>query len=157
MSKDASDLAAMFSGIGSVPHHSHGGASYQYPDVTLNQKDDVRNLTAEQHTYFKDQVRQIMAVGEPGIVSQPKKHSSHANPIPAGTVGEFTKLIEEFAEARDAHLQKLPLMELWELSDFIGALIVYLEKHFSGVTINDLIEQAKHTNRLFEEGKRSPK
>lgn len=77
------------------------------------------------------------------------KHAGHIREIPKGKTGEFSKLIEEFEEARDAFEQGLPLMCLWELTDFLGALIVFLEKNYPGISVDNLLAQARHTNELF--------
>lgn len=94
-----------------------------------------------------------MGVGEDRDTSG-RKHSSHVNPIPKGVTGDFSKLIEEFEEAKDAHTQGLPLMELWEWGDFFAAFICYLRKHYPSIQIEDVLAQAKHTDSLFARGLR---
>lgn len=49
----------------------------------------------------------------------------HLKEIPRGTLGEFSKIQEEFNEFIDAHEQKCKLMELLELSDLVGCVKLF--------------------------------
>jgi len=66
-----------------------------------------------------------------------KKFNWHQREIPKGVYGEFSKVVEEVAEARDALEQNNKLMYLIELSDIVGAIEGIIEKH--GLTIEELI------------------
>ena len=84
-----------------------------------------------------------------------RKRGYHLSEIPRGTVGEFSKIEEEIAEARDAVRQNCRVMILMELSDAIGAMDAYLRNHFAGaVTIDDLLRMAVATGRAFDAGER---
>lgn len=83
--------------------------------------------------------------------------SYHLQPIPTGQYGEISKIEEELLELKDAQAQGVKIMELNELSDLIGAIEGYLEKHHSDITLDDLIAMKKTTRRAFESGHRKPK
>ena len=83
--------------------------------------------------------------------------SYHLQLIPTGTYGEISKIEEELLELKDAQAQGVKIMELNELSDLIGAIEGYLEKHHSGFSVDDLIAMQKTTRRAFESGHRKPK
>lgn len=79
----------------------------------------------------------------------------HINNIEKGIVGELSKIYEEVDEVMDADKQQCKLMVLIELSDLIGAVESYLEKHHPSITLNDLIIMKDITKRVFKEGYRS--
>jgi hypothetical protein len=54
----------------------------------------------------------------------------HLTEIKRGEYGELSKVAEEVLEAIDAQDQANPVMVLIELSDAIGAIEGYLDKHF---------------------------
>ena len=83
--------------------------------------------------------------------------SYHFHPTPPGQYEEISKIEEELLELKDAQAQGIKIMELNELSDLIGAIEGYLEKHHPGATLNDLIAMKKATRRAFESGHRKPK
>ena len=83
--------------------------------------------------------------------------SYHLQPIPVGHYGEISKIEEELLELKDAQAQGIKIMELNELSDIMGAIEGYLEKHHPGMTLDDLIVMNKATRRAFESGHRTPK
>ena len=83
--------------------------------------------------------------------------SYHLQPIPTGQYGEISKIEEELLELKDAQAQGVKIMELNELSDLIGAIEGYVEKHHAGFTLQDLIAMQKTTRRAFESGHRTPK
>jgi NTP pyrophosphatase (non-canonical NTP hydrolase) len=76
----------------------------------------------------------------------------HETYIPRGMVGEFSKIEEEFLEARDAFRQGNPVMLIQELSDLLGAIDLYARKY--NLTLDDLITMMKVTRRVFESGYR---
>lgn len=78
----------------------------------------------------------------------------HINNIEKGIIGELSKIYEEVDEVMDADKQQCKLMVLIELSDLIGAVESYLEKHHPSITINDLISMKDITKRVFKEGYR---
>lgn len=86
-----------------------------------------------------------------------KKPGYHLSPIPRGTYGEFSKIEEEFYEAKDAIDQAASVMVLVELSDMMLAIKGYLQKRFPGTTLDDLIKMAEITERAFNNGHRTPK
>jgi hypothetical protein len=79
----------------------------------------------------------------------------HLADIQKGTLGELSKIQEELDEAKDAQAQDCKIMELVELSDLVGALQHYLDKHHAGYTIGDLAKMAQITGRAFNSGRRS--
>lgn len=83
------------------------------------------------------------------------KPGYHLTEIPKGKVGEISKIEEEVRELRDAHDQHAVVMELVELSDLVGAITLYLERHHPSVTLDDLRTMAMITRRAFENGHRS--
>lgn len=83
--------------------------------------------------------------------------SYHLQPIPTGQYGDISKIEEELLELKDAQEQGIKIMELNELSDLIGAIEGYLDKHHPGLTLDDLIAMKKATRRAFESGHRKPK
>lgn len=83
------------------------------------------------------------------------KPGYHLNSIVKGTVGELSKIREELDEATDAEAQGVKVMVLLELADMVGAIEMYLEKHFNGVTLSDLFDMNNVTRRAFKNGHRS--
>lgn len=79
----------------------------------------------------------------------------HTKEIKKGTLGDFSKIREEFEELEDAYKQNDKIMMLCELSDLIGAI-----KHFTNtisacsVSLNDLIAFNEKTERAFKNGQR---
>lgn len=79
----------------------------------------------------------------------------HVSDIPRGEYGEISKILEEALELQDAMEQGCKLMVLIELSDMLGAIEGYLEKHYEGkMTITDLFNMSHITRRAFESGGR---
>lgn len=76
----------------------------------------------------------------------------HKFNIPKGTLGEASKITEEYLEFMDAVEQGSKVMELVELSDLIGATEEYLKKY--NLTIQDLIGFSDITKRAFKNGAR---
>ncbi len=77
----------------------------------------------------------------------------HLAKIDKGTLGEFSKIKEEFLEAEDSINQDNPLMCLMELSDLVGAIEAFANKH--NLTLEELITMKNATKRAFESGRRS--
>lgn len=78
----------------------------------------------------------------------------HLKEIPRGVFGEFEKIEEEVAELKDALEQNNRIMALVELSDLLGAIDGFLDKHFSGFSLDDLLTMSEATKRAFEDGTR---
>lgn len=78
----------------------------------------------------------------------------HLKAIPKGEFGEISKIEEELAELKDADYQGNRIMALVELSDLIGSVQGYLEKHYPGFGLKDLIKMAEATSRAFSDGTR---
>lgn len=78
----------------------------------------------------------------------------HLSEIKKGELGESSKIMEELLELKDAELQECKIMALVELSDLIGAVKHYLNKHHSGIKLADLEEMADITERAFRNGRR---
>ena len=79
----------------------------------------------------------------------------HISIIPKGEIGESSKLLEEVLELQDAERQDAKIMALVELSDLIGAIALYLEKHHPSTDIDDLIIMSQITRRAFKNGRRT--
>ena len=76
----------------------------------------------------------------------------HVNKIPRGKFGEFSKIEEEFLEAKDAHEQDNKILMMVELSDMIGAIEGYCEK--CNLSLDDVIKMKDATKRAFTDGTR---
>lgn len=79
----------------------------------------------------------------------------HLKKIKKGVVGDLSKIYEEVEEIKDAEEQGISLMVLLELSDTIGAIELYLEKHHPTITLEDLKKMSSLTRRSFESGERT--
>jgi len=79
----------------------------------------------------------------------------HLGQIPKGELGEPSKIREEFLEFQDAIKQDAKLMALCELSDLLGAIEAYLEKHHPSIKLEDLLKMKSLTARAFQTGRRS--
>ena len=78
----------------------------------------------------------------------------HLTPITKGTLGEVSKIQEEFEEFLDATKQDNPLMQLQELSDMIGAIEAWLSNMHPTIGLEDLIKMHDATKRAFVNGHR---
>lgn len=78
----------------------------------------------------------------------------HVTKFDKGELGELSKIREEIDEAIDAEIQGSRIMVLLELSDMMGAVRLYLEKHHEGYALDDLIRMSEITRRAFENGHR---
>lgn len=83
-----------------------------------------------------------------------EKCGYHKTIITKGILGEISKIQEELDELKDAYDQNNKVLELCELADIIGAINLYLIKHFPDITIHNLITMAEATERAFENGER---
>lgn len=88
------------------------------------------------------------------IESETPKPGYHLREIPRGIFGEPSKIKEEVEEFLDALDQGVTIMALVELSDLLGAVAGFLEKHHPGTSINDLLKMAEVTARAFRNGQR---
>ena len=80
--------------------------------------------------------------------------SYHLREIKKGKFGEVSKIREELDELEDALEQNNKIMALCELSDILGAIGGYLEKHHPDITMQDLSIMSHATRRAFKEGTR---
>lgn len=81
-----------------------------------------------------------------------RKHGSfHIAAIPKGTLGEFSKIKEEVLEAEDAIAQRNKVMELVELSDLVGAIDLYMEKHWPQIGLTGLIQMSSLCHSVIKE------
>ena len=77
----------------------------------------------------------------------------HNIEIPKGKLGCFSKIEEEFLEAKDAFYSGNAVMVLLELSDMLGAIEAFVEKY--NMSLGDLIIMNEATKRAFKDGSRS--
>ena len=80
----------------------------------------------------------------------------HLRDIPRGAFGEVSKITEEYEEFLESLEQKNPIMAMVELSDLIGAIEGYAEKHFK-ISLEDILALKNATQRAFKSGCRTPK
>lgn len=78
----------------------------------------------------------------------------HIKEIERGEFGEPSKIKEEVEEFLDACDQGVSIMALVELSDLLGAVRGFLEKHHPTVSLEDLIKMSDVTTRVFQHGYR---
>lgn len=78
----------------------------------------------------------------------------HIKEIKKGELGELSKVYEEIEETKDAEEQGCSLMVLIELSDTLGAIEAYLEKHHPSISMDDLAKMKDITKRAFKTGRR---
>jgi len=77
----------------------------------------------------------------------------HKTYIEKGTLGNFSKIREEFEEFQDAYTQGSPVMELVELSDLLGAIEAYSLNHYD-IELEDLMKMTRSTQSAFRDGSR---
>lgn len=75
----------------------------------------------------------------------------HKRHIQKGEVGETSKIQEELDELKDAEDQGSKIMALLELSDLIGAIELYIDKHYKSFSLEDLITMSELTKSSFED------
>lgn len=82
--------------------------------------------------------------------------SYHKNKnIKKGTIGEFSKIEEEFEELKDAVDQDDKILILCEMADLLGAVELYLkENYYKGITLESCIEFSRKTQNAFKDGTR---
>jgi len=78
----------------------------------------------------------------------------HVNEIKKGQLGLSSKIQEELDELIDAEQQGVRILVLCELADIVGAIDCYLKYKFTGMSIQDLIEMSKLTEKAFKDGSR---
>ena len=88
------------------------------------------------------------------ILGKVKKPGYHERTIPKTLPGSFFKILEETEEAKDAYLNKNPIMLLCELADLYGAMELFLEQNYSGVNMDDIKKMQQVTRRAFKNGRR---
>ena len=76
----------------------------------------------------------------------------HKKEIKKGTLGEFSKIEEEFYELKDAKQQENKVLQICELCDLIGAIEAYALQW--NLTLDDLMQMKTATASAFKEGKR---
>lgn len=76
----------------------------------------------------------------------------HKKEIPKGVIGEFSKIEEEFLEAKDAFEQGDTILLICELTDLIGAIEEKAKRH--NLTLQDLIDFSNKTKSAFKDGTR---
>ncbi len=76
----------------------------------------------------------------------------HKRFIQKGTLGEYSKIKEEFDELTDAYEQEDKILQLCELCDLVGAIEAYAETF--NISLDDLIKMKNKTRESFIEGKR---
>lgn len=74
----------------------------------------------------------------------------HKRQIPKGEVGEFSKIEEEYWELKDAVEQENKVLQICELTDLIGAIEEYADRH--NFTLQDLKDFSDLTKQAFKEG-----
>lgn len=82
-----------------------------------------------------------------------EKPGYHLKSIAKHPYQSFEKIEEELLEAKDALEQDSKIMLGVELSDLIGAIEGYAEKHLN-LTLDDLIKMKDITKRAFQNGRR---
>ena len=76
----------------------------------------------------------------------------HKTNIDKGVLGQFSKITEEYQEAKDSQEQNNPIMTLLELSDLIGAIEAYANSY--NLSLQDIISMKNATKSAFESGRR---
>ena len=77
----------------------------------------------------------------------------HIRKIEKGTLGEFSKIQEEFEELLDGHEQQNKLLELCEMADLLGSIEAYIKRY--NLTLPDLIAMMERTKQAFSDGDRT--
>ncbi len=79
--------------------------------------------------------------------------SYHTKKINKGTIGQFSKVFEEWEELMDARAQVSPVLEICELCDLIGAIGAYTQNKYN-LDLEDLLKMTYATELAFETGER---
>jgi hypothetical protein len=77
----------------------------------------------------------------------------HTKEIPKGTLGDFSKITEEYLELEDGFNQKNIVLQLCEIADLLGALEAYTVSNW-GITLAEIYKMTRATKEAFDEGKR---
>jgi len=77
----------------------------------------------------------------------------HKINIKKGTLGEFSKIQEEFDELTDAVEQDSHILILCELADLVGAIESYSQTKWN-ITLEQIIDMKNKTKSAFLDGKR---
>jgi hypothetical protein len=88
------------------------------------------------------------------LLGEKKNAGYHLRSIEKGVLGEASKVREEIEEFIDAEKQGVSIMSLVELSDAVGAMSAFLERHHPSISIHDLCEMSRVTRRAFANGHR---
>lgn len=88
------------------------------------------------------------------ILERTRKKGYHDRIIPKVPAGSFLKILEETEEAQDAYLSNNKIMLLVELADIYGAMELFLEKDFHGISMGDIKKMNEVTKRAFQNGRR---
>jgi len=88
-------------------------------------------------------------------VPAPFKPGYHLTDIPKGSFGFASKVVEEARELADAEQQDCKVMMLAELADLVGAILEMMRLRFPDLSMDDLVQMAKITDRAFKVGDRS--
>ena len=78
----------------------------------------------------------------------------HKIAIARGVYGDSSKILEETLEFLDAENQQCKVMVLCELSDLLGAVSGYLDKHYPTISMRDLLHMMELTKSAFLDGDR---
>ena len=76
----------------------------------------------------------------------------HLKTIQKGTLGEISKIQEEYLELMDAYSQNNKVLEICELCDLIGAIEAYAQSY--NLTLSDLNKMKEANKRAFQDGTR---
>lgn len=76
----------------------------------------------------------------------------HLKNIEKGTLGEFSKICEEYQELEDAVFQENKILAICEIADLYGALEAYLAKY--NLNMADAKKMADATKQAFMDGSR---
>lgn len=97
----------------------------------------------------------MTAPTEPAPGTLLEKPGYHLVAIPRGELGELSKIREELDELADAMAQGSRIMATVELSDMVGAIQAFMDRHLPGTTIEDLLTFSEITKRAFQNGRRT--
>lgn len=77
----------------------------------------------------------------------------HLRPIDKGSLGEDSKIQEEYEEFMESLEQNNPVMAILELTDLLGAIEAYTSKYYN-LSLEDLIKMTRRTQQAFKDGTR---
>lgn len=73
----------------------------------------------------------------------------HDTDIPKGVLGQFSKIMEEVLEMKDAIDRNAKVMVIAEMVDIIGALELYVEANYPCLTLADLVTMSQLTRQSY--------